>query len=319
MRRAGKVFARSLALMAAATAFGVSAAHAEWPEKPITFVVPYSPGGGFDTYVRAVAPEMERILGTEIIVKNLSGAGGRRGAEAVYRADPDGYTIGVMNVPGFATPMLMGEETGYDLGAMTWLGNLATSRVALAVAADSPFRTVAELCAMDRPVKLSELGPGDTSGIAGDIALDLLDCPHVGVTGYRGSSETVVAILRGEVDGTFKTLEALRKYHDTGDLRIILTFEQTPSIEGVQTSADIGRPDFATFRMLRMIGAPPGVPAEIAAKLSDALVGAMGSPKVQEWSVSADYPLDPMSGEEAAQALDEMLDYLTKYKDLMAN
>lgn len=165
-----------------------------------------------------------------------------------------------MNVPGLATPALMGEETNFDLEEMTWIGSLATSRIALAVAADSPHRTVADLCAMDRPAKLSELGPGDTSGVAGDIALDLLECPHAGVTGYRGSSEAVVAILRGEVDATFKTLQALGKYHDSGDLRIILTFELAPSVEGAQTVADIGREDFATFRMLRMIGAPPACP-----------------------------------------------------------
>lgn len=86
MKQAAKILAGGVALLSAA--LGAGATRAEWPEKPITFVVPYSPGGGFDTYVRAVAPEMERNLGTEIVVKNVAGAGGRRGAETVFRAKP---------------------------------------------------------------------------------------------------------------------------------------------------------------------------------------------------------------------------------------
>ncbi|MDP4925060.1 MAG: tripartite tricarboxylate transporter substrate-binding protein, partial [Alphaproteobacteria bacterium] len=83
---------------AAVILFGVGTATADWPEKPIKFVVPYSTGGGFDVYVRAVAPEMEKILGVPVVPENIPGAGGQKGAATVYKSEPDGYTIGIFNV-----------------------------------------------------------------------------------------------------------------------------------------------------------------------------------------------------------------------------
>ncbi len=102
-------------------------------------------------------------------------------------------------MPGLILPGLLGEDPGYDVGKVSWIGNIATSRHALAVKADSPYRTLEDLCSIGRPVKHSDNGR-DTSSIAGELAFELVDCEHAGVTGYKGSTEAVLAVMRGEVD-----------------------------------------------------------------------------------------------------------------------
>ncbi|MFN3144674.1 MAG: tripartite tricarboxylate transporter substrate-binding protein [Paracoccaceae bacterium] len=84
-------------------ALGLSVGGAAWADYPmddeITFVIPYSPGGGFDTIVRQFAPALGEAMGATVVPENISGAGGARGGQAVHRADPDGYTIGIYNIP----------------------------------------------------------------------------------------------------------------------------------------------------------------------------------------------------------------------------
>jgi len=191
---------------AAVILFGVGTATADWPEKPIKFVVPYSTGGGFDVYVRAVAPEMEKILGVPVVPENIPGAGGQKGAATVYKSEPDGYTIGIFNVPGLTVPPLLGKKVAYDLDQITWLGNLAKDTYSIAVKADSPINSLKDLCSLGRPAKFSDTGPASTSSVTAKISMSLIDCPMTNVTGYKGSSQTIVAAMRGEVDATLKPI-----------------------------------------------------------------------------------------------------------------
>jgi len=304
-------------LTAAALALSAGAALAEWPEEPVTFVVPYSPGGGFDSYARAVAPEMEKILGVEVVVENIPGAGGQKGASTVYRADPDGYTIGIWNVPGLTVPQLLGKSSGYDLTDVTWIGNLATSKYALAVQAGSEFDSLEALCSQGEPFKHSDTGPASTSSVTARIAMSLIDCPITNVTGYKGSTDTIIGLMRGEVDATIKPIASLLKYQESGDVEILMTFETESSLEGVPSAADLGYPDFANFDLRRIVGGPPGIPADIQAKLSEALIGAATSDAVQEWSASSNRPLDPVGAEEASQIMTNLMDFYTQYKDVL--
>ncbi|MBD3677923.1 MAG: tripartite tricarboxylate transporter substrate binding protein [Rhodobacteraceae bacterium] len=306
-----------LAVAAAALLATTGAALADWPEKPITFVVPYSPGGGFDSYVRAVAPEMEKILGAEVVVENIPGAGGQKGAATVYRADPDGYTIGIWNVPGLTVPQLLGKSSGYDLTDVTWIGNLATSKYALAVQADSEFDSLEALCSQGEPFKHSDTGPASTSSVTARISMSLIDCPIMNVTGYKGSTDTIVGLMRGEVDATIKPIASLLKYQKSGDVKILMTFENERTLADVPTSTELGYTDFANFDLRRIVGGPPGIPADIQAKLSEALIGAANSAAVQEWSASSNRPLDPVGADEASAIMSNLMEFYTQYKDVL--
>lgn len=120
-------------LFKAVAAFGVLVAlpamAADFPAKNIEFVIPVSPGGGFDTYVRAVSPVMEKHLpqSVNVVPTNVPAAGGARGAAQVFRAKPDGYTIGIFNIPGILVPQLRGDSSvQYDLTKLTWLGSFGS-------------------------------------------------------------------------------------------------------------------------------------------------------------------------------------------------
>ncbi|SLN64006.1 Tripartite tricarboxylate transporter family receptor [Roseivivax jejudonensis] len=311
---------RHLSLLTALAALVAAPALAQddWPSEPITFVVPYSPGGGFDEYARAVAPEMERILGTEVVIENIPGAGGQRGASTVYRADPDGYTIGIWNVPGLTVPQLMGQSSGYDLTDVTWIGNLATSRYALAVQPDSGYESLEDLCSMGEPFKHSDTGPASTSSVTARIAMSLIDCPIQNITGYKGSTDTIIGLMRGEVDATIKPIASLYNYAESGDVKMLMTLEDERSLPDVPTSTELGYEDFANFTLRRIVGGPPGIPAEIQQRLSDALIEAANSEAVQEWSESSNRPLDPVGYEEASAEMTELMDFYTQYKDVLA-
>src|SRR5690606_26955911 len=139
------------------TAGVVSPASAVYPEKDINFVIPFSPGGGFDVYVRLVAPFVEKHLPNKVNVvpRNVPGAGGRKGLPQVYRAKPDGYNIVIVNVPGAMIEPLIGTKVDYDLDKITWISRLSTDAYLLTVSSKSPIKSFAEFqkFAASNPVK----------------------------------------------------------------------------------------------------------------------------------------------------------------------
>jgi len=152
-------------LATAALAVG-SAAYAEYPnDDNITFVIPYSPGGGFDTIIRAFTPALEEAMGTTVVPENISGAGGARGAQSIVRADPDGYTIGIFNIPGFTVNEVTGVDQGFEMSEVTWIADLAEETYALAVNVNSEFDTVEELCSTGSPAKFSDTGTTSTASV----------------------------------------------------------------------------------------------------------------------------------------------------------
>ena len=308
-------------LAAAMLALTAAPAAAEWPnDKPIKFVIPYSPGGGFDTIVRNFAPALEKALGAEVVPENIPGAGGTKGAATVARSAPDGYTIGIFNIPGFTVNQVIGKDMGFDLNEITWIANLATSRYGIAVKADSPVKTLKDLCSLGREAKLSDTGASSTSSLAAKLSFSMIDCPLTNVTGYKGSNDTMIAVMRGEVDATLKPISSLKKYVDSGDLRMIVTYTDKAILDGVESVGQIGQKDLAQFNVLRVIGAPAGLPADIQKRLSDAFVEATKSPEVLERAGVAAEEFDPMGAEETSKMMADLASFYAQYKDmLMAN
>jgi len=305
-------------LLAVALAFFAFPAAADWPkDKPIKFVIPYSPGGGFDTIVRAFAPALEKELGTQVVPENIPGAGGTKGAATVARAAPDGYTIGIYNMPGFTVSALTGKDLGFALDKVTWLANLATESYAIAVKGDSPIKTFKDLCSLGRPVKLSDTGADSTSSIVARISFKLVDCPLINVTGYKGSKGAMIAVMRGEVDGTLKPISSMAKYAKSGDLRMIVTYTDRAEVEGAAATGEIGHGDLAQFNLRRLVAAPPGLPDDIRKRLSDAFVAAANSPEIKEWAVKAGVSLDPADADGAAKMVGNIDNLYGEYKDLV--
>lgn len=304
---------------AAAALLVTGAAWAEYPEEPITFVIPYNPGGGFDTIVRSFAPALEEAMGTTVVPENIPGASGTRGGQAVARAEPDGYTIGIYNIPGLTVSEVTDRDIGFDLGEVTWIANLATEEYAIAVPTDSPIQTIDDLCNLEQPAKLSDTGLDSTSSITSVISFDIMGCPLTNVTGYGGSNDAMIAVIRGEVDATLKPVASLAKYTEegSGDLRVILTYTEDEVVEGVPTVADIGYPELAKFTINRVVGGPPGLPEDVVAKLEEGFRQAIETEAVAEWANSEGVRLNFMSAEETQAMMEELSTFYGQYKDLL--
>jgi len=309
---------RRAVLVAAMIAAAPGMALADWPtDKPVTFVIPYGPGGGFDTIVRVLAPELEARLGTSVVPENIPGASGTRGGQAVHRAAPDGYTIGIYNIPGLTVSQVTDVDIGFDLGEVTWIANIASDRYALAVKSDSPIQSVQDLCNLGRPIRLSDTGLDSTSSITSVIAFNVMGCEIQNIVGYSGSNETMIAVVRGEVDATLKPINSMKQYVDSGDLRMILTFSEETLVDGVPTTTEIGQPDLSGFAINRVVGGPPGMPAEIVDRLSAELLDIVASEKFQTWAAETETGLLPLDAAATDALMGELSDFYARYRDLL--
>lgn len=309
---------KGAAAVAAVLATATVAA-AEFPtDGPVTFVIPYGPGGGFDTIVRTFAPALEEALGTPVVPENIPGASGTRGAQSVYRSEPDGYTIGIFNIPGLTVSEATDRDIGFPLSDVTWIANLAEEQYAIAVRTDSPIQSVADLCALGQPIKLSDTGVDSTSSITAVIMFDILGCPITNITGYSGSNDTMIAVMRGEVDATLKPLGSLARYIESGDLRYIFTLTEDTVVEGVQNATDIGHPEIAKFTINRVVGGPPGMDPAVVQALADGLRTASEAPAVQEWGASSATTLNFMDPAETKAMMDDLSTFYVQYKDLLS-
>ncbi len=307
--------------LAAVAIMAGGAALADYPaDGKITFVIPYNPGGGFDTIVRSFAPALEEAMGTTVVPENIPGASGTRGGQAVHRAAPDGYTIGIYNIPGLTVSEATDRDIGFKLGEVSWIANLASEEYAIAVKADSPIQSMEDLCNLGRPAKLSDTGLDSTSSITSVISFNIMNCPLTNVTGYGGSNDAMIAVMRGEVDATLKPIASLGKYTDggSGDLRLIVTYTDTEAVPGVPTVADIGYPQLAKFTINRVVGGPPGIPEDVLAKLEAGFKAAIESSAVQEWANSTGVQLDFMGPADTKAMMDDLGSFYVQYKDLLA-
>lgn len=293
-------------------------AAADWPhDKPIKFIIPFGPGG-FDTYVRTLAPVLEEILDAVVVPENKPGAGGRIGANRVYRAKPDGYTIGIWNMPGMSMPAIVGEKVRYDLKKLSWIAQVSFDNYALAVKADSPIKTFDQLCKLGRPATFAAQGGfTETASIAAVITMAELGCPYKLVTGYQSSGQATLAVMRGDVDARINPIGSLMPYVNSGDIRLLLTYERRSSVPGVPSVAELGHKEFENFGLWRVIAGPPDLPDDIRSALSNAFLSAMQTERVQAWSLKSNNPFSPLSATETAAQMEGLMRFYYSYGELL--
>ncbi|MCH8091132.1 MAG: tripartite tricarboxylate transporter substrate binding protein [Proteobacteria bacterium] len=295
--------------LAIATTFAIPGAVAKYPEKTITFIIPYKPGGGFDTYVRALAPILEKRLGVTVVPKNMPGAGGRKGATYLYKSKPDGYRISIMNLPGKAIAAIQGKKgVGYDIRKFTWLGQIASDSYVIAVAGKSKINSIADLKKLGRTIKTAGTGKGATSYVVSQIAGNILGLKLKLVTGYKGSSGMSIAVIRGDTDIGFFAYRSYSKFAKSGDLRAIAALDE-------KGAAALGKPGLSKLRIHRLVAAPPGLPADIKKTLEDALFASINDAGFKKWAKKARRPLAALKGKASEKLIDELVTFYTGHKD----
>ncbi|MCH6578156.1 MAG: tripartite tricarboxylate transporter substrate binding protein [Proteobacteria bacterium] len=295
--------------LAIATTLAIPGAVAKYPEKTITFIIPYKPGGGFDTYVRALAPIMEKRLGVTVVPKNIPGAGGRKGATHLYKSKPDGYRISIMNLPGKAIAAIQGKKgVGYDIRKFTWLGQIASDSYVIAVAGKSKIKSIADLKKLGRVIKTAGTGKGATSYVVSQIAANILGLKVKLVTGYKGSSGMSIAVIRGDTDIAFFAYRSYSKFAKSGDLRAIAALDE-------KGAAMLGKPGLSKLRIHRLVAAPPGLPSGIKKTLEDALFASINDAGFKKWAKKARRPLAALKGKASEKLIDELVMFYTGHKD----
>ena len=295
--------------LAIATTLAIPGAVAKYPEKTITFIIPYKPGGGFDTYVRALAPIMEKRLGVTVVPKNIPGAGGRKGATHLYKSKPDGYRISIMNLPGKAIAAIQGQKgVGYDIRKFTWLGQIASDSYVIAVAGKSKIKSIADLKKLGRVIKTAGTGKGATSYVVSQIAANILGLKVKLVTGYKGSSGMSIAVIRGDTDIAFFAYRSYSKFAKSGDLRAIAALDE-------KGAAMLGKPGLSKLRIHRLVAAPPGLPSGIKKTLEDALFASINDAGFKKWAKKARRPLAALKGKASEKLIDGLVTFYTGHKD----
>ena len=314
----------SMGLIGAATLLGAEKrAHAAgFPDRDISFMIPYPPGGAYDQYVREITQPMAEALPNKVNVvpNNVAGAGGARAANILFRAKPDGYTISVLNAVGLLLLKLKGGTIGFNINDLTWIGNLARDQYALVVATDSKIETVADIQRMSRvqPVKFIAPGPETASYAATLIGAHLLDIRAQVITGYRGAGASMVAVMRGDGDALILSLPAISQMVESKLIRVVATFEKTSSIKGAEDATTLKQPDLAQIIELRPIAGPPRLPSDLTAILSTSLNKAMQDSRVIGWSKKSGATLDPLSPEEITKLMQEQSSFITRWAKLLA-
>ena len=262
-----------------AVAFGCAAAlpaHAQsFPTRPVTLVVPYTPGGTTDNIVRAIQQKLGEQLGQPIVVDNRPGASGNVGNRSVARAAPDGYTMGIMPTTVGTFP-LMSNSLGYDpMADFAFIGTVAETPSIIIVRKDSPVRSFADLVSLarSRPGGIN-VGSGGVGGAGHLVILTLAKLNGFAVThvAYKGTAPAVNDLLGGNIDAASMAIGGVKGQVDSGIVRPVLVAStlRSPLLRDVPVIEEMGMKG-VNGGVGFVLAVPVKTPREVVERLQGAL------------------------------------------------
>ena len=278
------------ALPAAALAPRLAAAQA-WPSGPVRAIVPFAPGSATDTVGRLLAEGMRATLGQPVVVENRAGANGLIGAEAVARATPDGNTLLVGTNSTNAAARALFRNVPFDMeNGFIPVPTIATVPLLVAVKADSPYRTLAELiaAARARPEGITYATASSSQQVAAASLAAQAGVQMLGVP-YRSSPLAVQDMLAGRVDLFIADQAVILPQAQAGALRIlaVTSAERSAAVPEVPTVREAGNlPDYEVIAWFCLF-APAGTPADRVALLNRAVVAAAAGEEMRSRLVGA--------------------------------
>lgn len=288
-------------------------AEADWPNKPIRWIVPFPPGGAMDAIARTLGDKAGKTLKQPFIIENKPGAGGNIGADFVAKQPADGYTLMITSI-GMATNKPLYGKLSYDpIKDFAPVSLLAVVPNVLVTNATQPnVKTVSDLIAAARkePGKLTyaSAGNGTSVHLAGELFTSLakIDMLHIP---YKGSGPAVSDLLGGQVNYMFDSITSARPHIESGKLRAlaVTTSKRSPSLPNVPTISEVGLPGYEVSPWFAVF-MPAGTPKPIIAKLRTALVDAMKQPDVRA-------RFQTMGAEPVGSTPDELTAHLARETD----
>ena len=282
-----RVFAAAAAAAAAGLmAFAGAASAQNYPSRPVTMVIPFAAGGPTDVLGRVVAARMTEVLGQQVVVENVGGAGGGTGSKRVAQAKPDGYTFVVGTVGTHAQSQTLYKKPLYDSVAdFTPVALLAEVPIALIVRKDLPAKDFKEFVAYtkanQKKMQFGSAGAGSATHL-GCVVLNSalgLDITHVP---YRGTGPAMQDLIAGRIDYLCEIVSTAKPQIESGKVKAlaIMTKTRSPVLPNLATTLEQGT-DVQAYTW-NAIFLPKGTPDEIVKKLNDAAVQAMDTPMVKD-------------------------------------
>ena len=298
----------------------------------VTIIVATNPGGGYDTYARLLAPRLQKYLpGSTVIVKNVPGAGHIIGANELYRAKPNGLTIGTFN-KGLITAQIVGMPgIRFDLAKLSWLGTPATEPRLFVVSDKAPFRSMEDILAGKETVIMSSAGVGSSAHTDALIIARILGLTTMKlVSGYKGT-EGEMAMMRGEIHGQVGSIDSVMPLIKSGDAHpmMVIGDERLKEFPDVPTLYEYAPPEqkpvvdlmVAQGLISRPYAAPPGVSPERLQILREAFEKAWADPEMLSNAEKVGRPIDLRNGETVAKivtgALNQPAEVVAMLKDTM--
>jgi tripartite-type tricarboxylate transporter receptor subunit TctC len=277
-RAVGKSLLAAVIAAAATLTAAPGAIAGEYPERPITLVAPYGPGGASDLSARMVAGAAPTYLGQPILAVNKTGAAGVVGSNFVKNSKPDGYTLLSARVGSQMGVPAMNKTIPYAWDDFTFLGLLEVNPFVLVVNPESGINTFADFETKIKggeEMSYSSAGVGTLLHIAvavmsNGMGSDFDKLTHVP---YKGGGKARAAVVGGQVDFSFQNLSAVAGALEAGQLTalVVTTTERQPIIPDVPTAAEAGYTDLEKIIGWSAIYGPPGLPDDVVAKWTETL------------------------------------------------
>jgi tripartite-type tricarboxylate transporter receptor subunit TctC len=269
---------------------GLALAQDKYPSRLITWICPYAAGGNADNRSRQVARVMQNVLGQTIIVENKAGGGGNIGTDAIAKAKPDGYVIGMGNFAPLAVNHALFKKLSFDPAELTPIMLIERGPLILMVKAESPYKSVKDLvaAAKAKPGKLSYAsgGIGGTHHLSGALlehsaGIDMIHAP------YKSGSAGATDLMGGQVDCMFEQMYAAMPSVKGGRLRALAITSKTrsPLLPDIPTMGEAGYPAVEVLNWQGIVG-PKGLPAEIVRILNAAGNKALQDAEVRDRMLS---------------------------------
>jgi tripartite-type tricarboxylate transporter receptor subunit TctC len=299
----------------------VSAAAAQdFPNRPVTWVVPYTPGGVTDTGARVVAKAFSETLGQQVIIENRGGAGGIVGTEYVAQSKPDGYTVLYGSSGPMATnPYLYKRVTYNPMTSFSLIHTMSESPLIMVVNTNSPYKTVKEFVdyAKKNPGKINmgSAGAGTTTHLVGELLQKEADIKLTHIP-YKGSSPEMVDLLAGVLNVSFDYSVVVKPLIEAGKLRplAVTSAERMKNFPDVPTLKEAGYPGAVLSGWSTLVAAA-NTPQPIVDKLAKAFGEALKKPEVIAYFESnGSSVMPPLTGDKLMKF---MVDENAKFKSLV--
>ena len=259
----------------------------QYPNKPITLIVPYGAGGSSDSRTRQVGQLLSIELGQPVIVENKAGAGGNIGTEFIAKAKPDGYTIGMGNFAPLSVNKALFKKMGFDPEKdITPIILIEKGPLVLTVPIKSPYKNVNDVVAAAKAkpgtLTFSSGGIGGSHHLSAELfkqnaGIDMIHVP------YKSGAAATTDLLAGNVDMMFEQMYSALPNINSNKLRAlaITSAKRSPLLPNVQTLVELGYPKVVIQNWQGFI-APAGTPKEIITKLNKALNKVLLDPSMRE-------------------------------------